>query len=213
MLKTSDLSAKIDALLPQTQCGLCEYPGCKPYADAIAEKGERIDRCLPGGITVLKKLGDLLQKDPSPYLAEMEEKQKSETLVVIREEDCIGCTKCIQACPVDAIIGAAKLMHTVISDVCTGCDLCIPACPVDCIDIVNISERSEIEKKIMAKKSRERYEKRNFRLEKITSEEKAHYLRAKDPLTLTLSRQGRGDEEARKLAIQEMLLRVKEKKR
>lgn len=127
---------QIDALLPQTQCQLCEFDGCKPYAAAIANKEAPINRCLPGGVAVLQQLADLLQQDPSPYLKEMELKTKSPTQVVIREEICIGCTKCIDACPTDAILGSGKKMHTVIADLCTGCELCLPPCPVDCIDIL-----------------------------------------------------------------------------
>jgi Na+-translocating ferredoxin:NAD+ oxidoreductase subunit B len=206
MTKLHDLGAKIDALLPQTQCGLCEYPGCKPYAEAIVEKGERIDRCLPGGVEVLIKLGELLRQDPSPYIPDMKKNQKSESLVVIREEACIGCKKCIQACPVDAIIGGAKLMHTVISDACTGCDLCIEPCPVDCIDIVKIPARNEEEKKRLAEKSRERYENRKARLARLKKSEAIQHQEAKlvqESETLA----------ARKRAIQEAILRAREKKK
>lgn len=129
---------QIDALLPQTQCGLCGYAGCMPYANAIVANEADINLCLPGGIPTLRELATLTQKDDTPYLAEMEQKQKYPSVVSIREPECIGCTKCIQACPVDAIIGSAKKMHTVITDECTGCDLCIPVCPVDCIDIIKL---------------------------------------------------------------------------
>lgn len=125
---------KIDEILPQTQCGQCGHPGCRPYAEAIA-KGEEINKCPPGGEAGIKALAELLGREVIPLNAELEEKE-TETVVVIREPDCIGCTKCIQACPVDAIVGTAKMMHTVILDDCTGCDLCIPPCPVDCIDVV-----------------------------------------------------------------------------
>lgn len=156
----------IDALLPQTQCGLCDYAGCRPYAKAILKQGERIDKCPPGGVSTLRALGELLQQDPEPFVAQMQQKQKPTLLAVVREEECIGCTKCIQACPVDAIIGAAKVMHTVISDACTGCELCIPPCPVDCIDLVNIDERNEQQKQHMAEQSRQRYQKHTQRLKK-----------------------------------------------
>ena len=125
---------KIDEILPQTQCGQCGHPGCRPYAEAIA-KGEEINKCPPGGEAGIKALAELLGREVIPLNAELEEKE-TETVVIIREADCIGCTKCIQACPVDAIVGSAKMMHTVITEDCTGCDLCIPPCPVDCIDIV-----------------------------------------------------------------------------
>jgi len=123
----------IEEILPQTQCGQCGHPGCRPYAEAIA-KGEEINKCPPGGEAGIKALADLLGRDVIAMDETVEEKE-TPTIVYIREMDCIGCTKCIQACPVDAIVGAAKLMHTVITDACTGCDLCIPPCPVDCIEI------------------------------------------------------------------------------
>lgn len=155
----------VDELLPQTQCQLCNYPGCRPYAEAIVKKGERIDRCLPGGVKTLIELASLLNQDATPYINEMKKKAKTPLVAVIREDECIGCTKCIQACPVDAIIGASKQMHTVIADVCTGCELCIEPCPVDCIDLIKIPERDEDEKKQMARLWRERFEKHERRLE------------------------------------------------
>ena len=130
----SPLVDSIDALLPQTQCGQCGHPGCKPYAEAIAN-GELINRCPPGGQETVDRLATLLGIDSRPLDAD-ETAVEQDLVAVIIEEECIGCTKCIQACPVDAIIGAAKLMHTVIIDDCTGCDLCVDPCPVDCIDMV-----------------------------------------------------------------------------
>lgn len=129
------LSAKaIDALLPQTQCGECGFPGCLPYAKALAVGEASIDKCPPGGLSTIQALGKLLNIDSTPYLASA--KHRAPALALIREEDCIGCTKCLQACPVDSIIGSAKLMHTVMPDECTGCGLCVEPCPVDCIDMV-----------------------------------------------------------------------------
>lgn len=157
MKENLNLIDEIDNLLPQTQCRLCSYSGCRPYAEALIKKGERIDRCLPGGTKTLKAIADLLQQDPNPYIPEMENKAKPTQLAVIRENECIGCTKCIQACPIDAIIGASKQMHTVIADICTGCELCVEPCPVDCIDIVNIPDRSNEQQKHIAEKSRQRY--------------------------------------------------------
>jgi electron transport complex protein RnfB len=127
---------QIDALLPQTQCGQCSYPGCKPYAEAIAN-GEKINKCPPGGEATIQALADLLDVEPEPLDAEHGE-ESVKKVAVIREDECIGCTKCIQACPIDAIIGAAKQMHTVIEKDCTGCDLCVEPCPVDCIDMIPI---------------------------------------------------------------------------
>jgi len=131
------LVEQIDAVLPQTQCGQCGYPGCKPYAEAIAE-GDDINKCPPGGEATIKKLADLMGVEPKPLDAAHGEEDVKK-VAFIREDECIGCTKCIQACPVDAILGAAKHMHTVITDECTGCDLCVDPCPVDCIDMVPIA--------------------------------------------------------------------------
>ena len=154
----------IDAVLPQTQCGLCEYDGCKPYAEAIALQGERIDKCLPGGVATLIELGKITAIDTSLMQTSMSQKAKAASIVKIREDECIGCTKCIQACPVDAIIGASKQMHTILSDICNGCELCLPPCPVDCIDIINTPEPDAATKQSNANLWRERYQQRNERL-------------------------------------------------
>jgi len=125
---------RIDALLPQTQCGQCGYPGCRPYAQAIAD-GDVINKCPPGGQNTVNALATLLDV-PAPELDVEEGPDVNiKKVAYIREAECIGCTKCIQACPVDAILGAAKLMHTVITSECTGCDLCVEPCPVDCIEM------------------------------------------------------------------------------
>ena len=126
---------QIDATLPQTQCGQCTYAGCRPYAEAIAKGEADINQCPPGGETVIIALADLMGVEAKPLNAEHGTEKETKTVVYIDEQTCIGCTLCIQACPVDAILGAAKHMHTVIESECTGCDLCIPPCPVDCIHI------------------------------------------------------------------------------
>jgi len=125
------LAQRIDALLPQTQCGHCGYPGCRPYAEAIAG-GDAFNKCLPGGDPTVRNLAKLLDRDAIALDAPQ---PPPLSYAFIREAECIGCTKCIQACPVDAILGAAKQMHTVIRDECTGCDLCVEPCPVDCIEM------------------------------------------------------------------------------
>jgi electron transport complex protein RnfB len=127
------ITEQINALLPQTQCGQCGYPGCRPYAEAIAA-GDKINKCPPGGEATIQALADLLDVEAEPLDAVEGEKPKM--VAFIREAECIGCTKCIQACPVDAIVGAARQMHTVIVSECTGCDLCVEPCPVDCIDMI-----------------------------------------------------------------------------
>jgi len=128
------LAERIDRLLPQTQCGQCGFDGCLPYAQALARGEADIDHCPPGGDSGALALAKLLNLPPRPY-DRSRGLHAPDAVVVIIEDDCIGCTKCIQACPVDAIIGTAKLMHTVIPELCTGCELCIPACPVDCMQM------------------------------------------------------------------------------
>jgi len=125
---------QINEILPQTQCGQCGHPGCRPYAEAIAA-GEAINKCPPGGEAGIQALANLLDVEAIPLDAEHGE-EDIRSVAYIREAECIGCTKCIQACPVDAILGAAKQMHTVITSECTGCDLCVEPCPVDCIDMI-----------------------------------------------------------------------------
>ncbi len=139
---TSDpLVASIDTLLPQTQCGQCGYPGCRPYAAAVAQ-GEAINQCVPGGRTVVLQLAELLNReppavplsDPAPLTIPIKR------VAWIDEAFCIGCTKCLQACPVDAIIGGAKVLHTVLTDYCTGCDLCVAPCPTQCIEMLPLDQ-------------------------------------------------------------------------
>jgi Na+-translocating ferredoxin:NAD+ oxidoreductase subunit B len=132
MAMTASLIERIDTLLPQTQCEQCGYHGCRPYAEAIVNGEAEINQCPPGGNEGIVKLAALLGRTPMPLNPE-NGVEKPRTLARIIEADCIGCTKCIQVCPVDAIVGANKLMHTVIADDCTGCERCVPACPVDCI--------------------------------------------------------------------------------
>lgn len=126
---------KIDEVLPQSQCGQCGYPGCRPYAEAVGSQGEDINRCAPGGEAVMLKIAELLNVEPQPIDGDEEAKTPVRMLAVVDESNCIGCTKCIQACPVDAIIGATRAMHTVVSDLCTGCNLCVDPCPTQCIDM------------------------------------------------------------------------------
>ncbi|MGB3127158.1 MAG: electron transport complex subunit RsxB [Pseudomonas sp.] len=176
-----NLIQRIDALLPQTQCGKCGHPGCKPYAEGIA-LGEAINKCPPGGQETIAGLAQLLRVPVLELDAHRGEAPAQ--VAYIREAECIGCTKCIQACPVDAIVGAAKLMHTVIMDECTGCDLCVAPCPVDCIEMrplvsvlpivgdlaANAQERQE--RGLKRDRARRRYEQRNARLQR----EEAHKL-------------------------------------
>ncbi len=129
-----ELAIRIDALLPQTQCGRCGHPGCLPYARAIAA-GEPFNRCPPGGAATIAALAELLGAESRP-LDPAHGQEAPRRVAFIREAECIGCTRCLPACPVDAIIGAPRQMHTVIAELCTGCDLCVAPCPVDCIDMI-----------------------------------------------------------------------------
>lgn len=131
-----------------------------PYAEALANHEAPINLCPPGGLSTLNALARYLQVDATPYQTEMSSTQKPASFARVREEECIGCTKCIQACPVDAILGAAKSMHTVITDECSGCELCVPACPVDCIDMIVEKSRA-----LRSNQYRERYHHRLARLE------------------------------------------------
>lgn len=124
---------QIDQLLPQSQCGQCGYPGCKPYAEAIGNQNEAINKCAPGGEQTMLRLAELLNVEPQPIDGDQQAKTPIRQIAWIDESNCIGCTKCIQACPVDAIVGATRSMHTVLTDLCTGCDLCVAPCPTDCI--------------------------------------------------------------------------------
>jgi electron transport complex, RnfABCDGE type, B subunit len=164
------LVQSIDALLPQTQCGLCGHrDGCLPYAQSIAE-GEDANKCVPGGQPVADALATLLNRSKLPAEESVwpiqTDGRPQRMKAIIREDECIGCTKCISACPVDAIIGSGKLMHTVLTDLCTGCELCISPCPVDCIDLVEdlqplpteaqrIAEQDDLRKRYYAHIQRE----------------------------------------------------------
>ena len=128
----TDLVERLDRLLPQTQCGQCGFDGCRPYAEAMASGEAATDRCPPGGDSGALALARLLRLPPLPY-DRARGSFKPPRVALVIEETCIGCTKCIQACPVDAIVGAGKFMHVVVEPLCTGCELCVPACPVDCI--------------------------------------------------------------------------------
>jgi len=174
---------RIDDILPQTQCGKCGYPGCRPYAEAIANKEADINRCPPGGEDGIRELADLLGVEFKPFDQDVVLKPLS--VAFIDENICIGCTLCLQACPVDAISGASKQMHTIIALLCTGCELCIAPCPVDCISMLPLSHEARSEqsapdkKRAAAKAARERYQ---FRLERIERDkrEKAEKLAQKE---------------------------------
>lgn len=179
----------IDALLPQTQCTRCGYDGCRPYAEAIANGEADINRCPPGGDTTMRRLAEATGRPPRPIDPDCGEVEQP-LVATIREDECIGCTRCIQVCPVDAIVGAAKQMHTVITDECTGCELCVPACPVDCIDMpaaaagegqVRWPPESEDDGQ-RAARARRRFDARNARLERQRAEKAERHTRRKAAL-------------------------------
>ena len=161
--------ARIDACLPQTQCGLCDHAdGCLPYAVAIVIDSEPYNKCVPGGQPVTDAIAQIINQDssdtqplnaePSKWPIDVSSQRPVEVRAVIREDDCIGCTKCIPACPVDAIVGTGKHMHTIFTDLCTGCELCIAPCPVDCIDLVTVERtQSTAERTLEQEDLRQRY--------------------------------------------------------
>ncbi|MDO9422788.1 MAG: electron transport complex subunit RsxB [Methylobacter sp.] len=183
---------QINALLPQTQCGQCSFQGCRPYAEAIASGAADINQCPPGGDQGISDLADLLGVSSKPLNTEFGQ-HKPASVAFIIEQDCIGCVKCIAACPVDAIVGAAKFMHTVIASECTGCELCVAPCPVDCIVMqpapVNNTEGLRAQKSAQAKR---RYDARCLRKEKQELE-KAERAKKKK-LALLKSAVGLGNE-------------------
>ena len=162
---TQSLADRIDALLPQTQCTRCGFPTCRAYAEALAENRAEIDQCPPGGAAGVVALAHLLGREPLP-LNPANGREEAPTVAFIDEDVCIGCTKCILACPVDAIVGAAKRMHTIIADECTGCGQCLPPCPVDCIALLPVASvpltRMQVLKR--AALARERVDARNVRI-------------------------------------------------
>ncbi len=135
----ADLADRIEDVLPQTQCTKCGYAGCRPYAEAIASGAAHYNQCPPGGQQGIARIAGVLGW-PVIFLNVEHGPERERPVAVIDESRCIGCTLCIQACPVDAILGAAKQMHAILPDLCTGCDLCVPACPVDCIDMLPVTK-------------------------------------------------------------------------
>ncbi len=202
----SGLVQRIDALLPQTQCTKCGYPACRPYAEAIARGEADINQCPPGGDAAIRGLAGLLGREVRP-LNPRNGIEQPRRVALIDEARCIGCTLCIQACPVDAIVGAPKLMHTVVTELCSGCDLCVLPCPVDCIDMVPATPADATWDQARADAARERFERRASRQERERRERAerlaARSLRAKeDP-----------DAEKKRVIIQAAIERARERRR
>lgn len=172
---------RIDRLLPQTQCEQCGFPGCRPYAEALARGEVEVDRCPPGGDAGAKALAALLGREPRPVDRSRGETRQPQ-VAWIDEAVCIGCTKCIQACPVDAIVGAAKLMHTVIDAECTGCELCIAPCPVDCIHLAPVDFERHAASEAGPDRARQRFVARLSRRARDEAERDAR-LKARVPTT------------------------------
>ncbi|MCH9690099.1 MAG: RnfABCDGE type electron transport complex subunit B [Gammaproteobacteria bacterium] len=193
----------LDAVLPQTQCGECGYPGCLPYAEALAHGQATIDCCPPGGLDTLHALGRLLDINPEPYRDAVIQAKRPPQTAIIREAECIGCTKCIPACPVDAIIGSAKQMHDVLPHECTGCGLCVEPCPVDCIDLVEIPEdaydKNTARDRFQAKKIREL---RETQAKEKLYQDKRHLIRSQKDST-------QEDAKAKRAYILSAMARVK----
>jgi electron transport complex protein RnfB len=190
------LAERIDALLPQTQCRRCGYPGCRPYAEAIGRGEAEINQCPPGGERTINRIAALLGRSPLSLNPAYGVEAPLRIARVV-EKLCIGCTKCIQACPVDAIIGAAKQMHTALDDLCTGCELCLPPCPMDCIEMVPAGLGWDEER---ATAARERYEARNARL----AREANRRARLREPAALADPER---DLEARRATVQVAIAR------
>jgi Na+-translocating ferredoxin:NAD+ oxidoreductase subunit B len=176
------LADRIEDLLPQTQCTKCGYPACRPYAEAVANGEANYNQCPPGGAEGIARLAALLGKPVIP-LNSANGVERPRPLAVIDEQVCIGCTLCMQACPVDAIVGAPKQMHTVIAELCTGCDLCVPPCPVDCISMPPVTGEAtgwDAWSQSQADAARARHDRREARLarEREAAEARAAARRA-----------------------------------
>ena len=180
-LELTSLTERIDAVLPQTQCRKCGYAGCRPYAQAIACGAADIAQCGPGGAECIADIAALLEVPVKPLDARFGGEPVA-AVAMIDEERCIGCTLCIKACPVDAIAGAAKLMHTVIASACTGCELCVPPCPVDCIQMVPREAPARAGRRAAADEALLRFERRNLRLERERADALAQLATARAEL-------------------------------
>jgi electron transport complex protein RnfB len=217
---SKSLADQLEDLLPQTQCTKCGYPACRPYAEAIAAGAANYNQCPPGGVDGIARLAQVLGKPVIP-LNPMNGVERPRPMAVIDETLCIGCTLCIQACPVDAIVGAAKQMHTVVSELCTGCDLCVAPCPVDCIAMVDVTPGKTgwaAWSPEQADAARERHDFRTFRLQRERAENDARLaakaaakLKAVEAETASSSAE-KAEQERKKAIIQAAIERARLKK-
>jgi len=217
---SKSLADLIEDILPQTQCTKCGYPACRPYAQAIASGAAEINQCPPGGAEGVRRLAQLLGKPAMP-INPANGPERPRPVAVIDEALCIGCTLCIQACPVDAIIGAAKQMHTVLADQCTGCDLCVAPCPVDCIamvDVTGIRTGWDAWSQEQADAARTHHDFRTGRLRREKAENDAR-LAAKADAKLksvesevTVTAQEQAEQARKKAIIQAAIARAQQKK-
>lgn len=215
------LADEIDAVLPQTQCGQCGYPACRPYAEAIAKGEADINQCPPGGAAGIRDLARVLGVEPTPLNPKYGREKPEKTVAVIDENLCIGCTLCIRACPVDAILGTAKQMHTVIAQECTGCDLCIAPCPVDCItmnpvkqDFAESDIRVRDRDREKANLARRRYEfrQRRLALEKAGRAARLHNRKSELQTAAQAAEKIAAEKAAKKAAILAAVERVRAKR-
>lgn len=220
MTDTASTVDRIDALLPQTQCEQCGYPGCRPYAEAIAHGEAAINQCPPGGQSTIDALADLLGR-PRLSLDPAHGEYRPPRVAWIDESVCIGCTKCIQACPVDAIVGARQRMHTVIAELCTGCDLCLAPCPVDCIHMqpTNREQEPPAQAQVRRDEARRRFQARRQRLAERRARRDQRRARRQPPqssagdTTPASTPTSVPDRAARREAAQAALARVRARRR